>query len=45
MARPLRIERPGGSYHVTARGNERKPIYRGKGQALGQASTLIFKTS
>lgn len=28
MARPLRIERPGGRYHVTARGNERKPIYR-----------------
>ena len=28
MARPLRIEKPGGWYHVTARGNERKPIYR-----------------
>ncbi|HEV2214226.1 MAG TPA: transposase [Terracidiphilus sp.] len=28
MARPLRIERAGGRYHVTARGNERKPIYR-----------------
>ena len=28
VARPLRIERPGGRYHVTARGNERKPIYR-----------------
>jgi REP element-mobilizing transposase RayT len=28
MARPLRIERPGGRYHVTARGNERKAIYR-----------------
>ncbi len=28
MARPLRIERPGGWYHVTARGNERRPIYR-----------------
>jgi putative transposase len=28
MARPLRIERPGGRYHVTAGGNERKPIYR-----------------
>ncbi len=24
MARALRIERPGGRYHVTARGNERK---------------------
>jgi len=28
MARPLRIERPGGRYHVTARGNERKAIFR-----------------
>ena len=28
MARPLRIERAGGRYHVTARGNERKPVYR-----------------
>jgi len=28
MARPLRIERAGGWYHVTARGNERRDIYR-----------------
>ena len=28
MARPLRIERAGGWYHVTGRGNERRPIYR-----------------
>jgi REP element-mobilizing transposase RayT len=28
MARPLRIERAGGWYHVTARGNERRAIYR-----------------
>ena len=28
MARALRIERPGGRYHVTARGNERKAIFR-----------------
>ena len=28
MARPLRIERAGGWYHVTARGNERKLIFR-----------------
>ncbi len=28
MARALRFERAGGRYHVTARGNERKPIYR-----------------
>jgi len=29
MARPLRIEIPGAWYHVTARGNERRPIFRG----------------
>ena len=28
MARPLRIECAGVLYHVTSRGNERKPIYR-----------------
>lgn len=28
MARPLRLELPGGVYHITARGNERKLIYR-----------------
>ena len=28
MARPLRIERSGGWYHITARGNERQPTYR-----------------
>ena len=27
MARPLRIEKLGGWYHVTARGNERKAIF------------------
>jgi hypothetical protein len=28
MARPLRIERVGGRYHATARGNERRNIFR-----------------
>lgn len=28
MARPLRIQRAGGRYHVTARGNERRAIFR-----------------
>jgi REP element-mobilizing transposase RayT len=28
MARPLRLEFAGAFYHVTARGNERKPVYR-----------------
>ena len=27
MARPLRLEFAGALYHVTSRGNERKPIY------------------
>jgi putative transposase len=31
MARPLRIEYPGAFYHVTARGNERKDIFRDEG--------------
>ena len=28
MARPLRIEFPGALYHVTSRGNEKRPIVR-----------------
>ena len=28
MARALRIERAYGRYHITARGNERRAIYR-----------------
>ena len=28
MARPLRIEYAGAVYHVTSRGNGRKPIFR-----------------
>jgi putative transposase len=28
MARPLRLEYPGAIYHVTARGNERRAIFR-----------------
>jgi len=28
MSRPLRIEYSGALYHITARGNERNPIYR-----------------
>lgn len=31
MARPWRIEYEGAFYHVTARGNERKRIFFGKG--------------
>src|SRR5512146_1475896 len=28
MSRPLRIEWEGGFYHITARGNEKRPIFR-----------------
>ena len=43
MARPLRVEREGGWHHITARGNERRAIYRDERdrehfcQLLGQA--------
>ena len=30
MARPLRIAFPGAFYHVTARGNDRKAIFKSK---------------
>jgi hypothetical protein len=28
MARPLRIERVGAWYHITGRGNDRRPVFR-----------------
>lgn len=28
MARPLRLEFPGATYHVTSRGDRREPVYR-----------------
>ena len=31
MARPIRVEFEGAVYHVTARGNERRAIYRDDG--------------
>ncbi len=31
MARPLRITYPGAFYHITSRGNERKNVFKGKG--------------
>ena len=37
MARPLRIEFPGGLYHVTSRGDRREAIFRfARGLALEQ---------
>src|SRR5665213_2882256 len=47
MARPIRIERPGAWYHVTARGNERRAIYRDTGdrrhfnELLGEATDVF----
>jgi putative transposase len=34
MARPLRIELPGGLYHVTSRGDRREDIFLGDGDRL-----------
>ncbi|HEX7155330.1 MAG TPA: transposase, partial [Thermoanaerobaculia bacterium] len=34
MARPLRLEFSGALYHVTSRGNERRPIFRNNGDRL-----------
>lgn len=42
MARPLRIEYPGAFYHITARGNEQKDIFRDdkdRSQFLGYLET------
>jgi putative transposase len=40
MARPLRIEYPGAVYHVTSRGNEKKPVFRGDQDRENFLSTL-----
>ena len=42
MARSLRIEYPGAYYHITSRGNERKAIYRNKGD---RRSFLLYLKS
>ncbi len=42
MARPLRIEYPGAYYHVTARGNERKAIFR---DVLDRKKFLVILSS
>lgn len=34
LSRPLRIEYAGALYHITSRGNERRPIYRGDGDRV-----------
>jgi len=40
MARPIRIEFPGADYHVTARGNERRAIFRDDQDRLMFLETL-----
>jgi len=40
MARPLRLELPGGIYHVTARGNERRSIFRDDADRLVSLEAL-----
>jgi len=46
MARPLRIEYPGAFYHITARGNERKDIFRDdrdRERFLGYLETAVVR--
>lgn len=40
MARPLRIEFPGATYHVTCRGDRREPIYRDDADRLAQLQVI-----
>jgi putative transposase len=40
MARPLRIEYPGAVYHITSRGNEKKPVYKDEADRENFLSTL-----
>lgn len=40
MARPLRIEYPGAVYHVTSRGNEKKPVFKDEQDRLNFLNTL-----
>jgi putative transposase len=40
MSRPLRIEYPGAVYHVTSRGNEKKPVFKDDTDRLNFLNTL-----
>ncbi|MBE0547919.1 MAG: transposase [Rubrivivax sp.] len=40
MARPLRLEFPGATYHVTSRGDRREPIYRDDADRLAQLQII-----
>jgi REP element-mobilizing transposase RayT len=44
MARPLRIEYPGAVYHVTSRGNEKKPVFKDEQDRLNFLNTLQHAT-
>jgi putative transposase len=46
MARPLRIEYPGALYHITARGNEKRDIFRNdkdRERFLGYLETAVVR--
>jgi REP element-mobilizing transposase RayT len=40
MARPLRLEFPGATYHVTSRGDRREPIYRDDADRAAQLQVI-----
>ncbi len=40
MSRPLRLEFPGATYHVTTRGDRREPIYRDDQDRLAQLAVI-----
>ena len=40
MSRPLRIEYPGAVYHVTSRGNEKRPVFKDDQDRLNFLNTL-----
>jgi REP element-mobilizing transposase RayT len=40
MARPLRIEYAGAVYHITSRGNERKPVFKSDQDRINFLNTL-----
>jgi REP element-mobilizing transposase RayT len=40
MSRPLRIEYPGAIYHITSRGNEKRPVFKGDHDRANFLNTL-----
>ena len=40
MSRPLRIEFPGATYHVTSRGDRREPIFDGDADRRGLLAVI-----